>query len=87
LLRKKGPTPEDLQKVQELLIRERETDLKTNKWWLSKIENMYFQGDDIGSLADYNKRIESITVEELKQAAGKLFRRDHYVRAVLLPEK
>jgi zinc protease len=86
-LRKSGPEETDLKKVQELLIRERETDLKNNKWWLSKIENLYFQGDDPGKLEDFNTTVNCVTQENLKLAAQKFFVKDHYVRVVLLPEK
>ncbi len=85
-IRKKGPTEVDLQKVQELLLRERETDVKTNKWWISKLENVYFQGETLASNEAYKSAVSSVTIADLKQAANRFFHKDHYVRAVLMPE-
>lgn len=85
-LRKKGPTEVDLKKVQELLLNERETDLKTNKWWLTRLENVYFQGETISPPEAYQEVVKSVTIQDLKTAANTFFVKDHYVKAVLLPE-
>ena len=86
-LRKKGPTPEDLAKVKETLLRNRETDLEKNKFWRSKIESFYFQERNPASMMDFEERVEAVTIEELKTAANIFFNPEHYVRVVLMPEK
>jgi len=86
-LRKKGPTDKDLAKVKEILIRNRETNLEKNKFWLSKIESLYFQERDPASVMDFEERVNAVTVEELKTSANNFFNPDHYVRVVLMPEK
>ena len=86
-LRKKGPTPEDLIKVKETLLRNRETELEKNSFWRSKIESLYFQQRDPASVMDFEERVDSVTIEELKTAANNYFNPEHYVRVVLMPEK
>jgi len=86
-IQKKGPTLVDLNKVKELLIREHETDVNTNSYWLEKIESSYFNGDDLTTIPDFNERVNAITISDLQLAAQNFMKRDHYVRTVLLPEK
>jgi len=86
-IQKKGPTLVDLNKVKELLIREHETDVNTNNYWLEKIESSYFNGDDLTTIPDFNERVNAITISDLQLAAQNFMKRDHYVRTVLLPEK
>ncbi len=86
-LQKKGPSEVDLGKVKELLTRERETGLKTNKYWLSKIESIYFNNENFSSITNFTKNLANITKEDLKAAAQLYFKKDHYVRGVLIPEK
>lgn len=83
---KKGPTEEDLTKAKKALIRGRETDLEKNNFWISKIESIYFQGEDPVKVLNFKERVSAVTVEELKTAANGFFKPDHYVRVVLMPE-
>ena len=84
-IRKNGPTPVDLEKAQETMIRARETDLEKNNFWLSKIESIYFDKTDPASILEFNNRIHAVTVADLKVAANNYFRPDHYLRVVLKP--
>ena len=86
-LRKKGPTEVDLKKAQEAMIRNRETDLEKNEFWLRKIESLYFNKDNPASVLNFKERVNSITIADLKNTAEKYFNPDHYVRVVLMPEK
>ena len=84
---KNGPTQEDLDKVKETSIRERETQLKKNKFWLSALENSYYYEDDLKIVNTYTDDIHSITLDEIKAVANKYFTKDHFVKVVLMPEK
>lgn len=86
-IQKKGPSEIDLNKAKEKLIRERETDIKTNTFWLNRLETSYFNEDEVYSQEKFNELVNSITTQDLKQAAIKYLNRNHYVRAVLLPEE
>lgn len=84
---KKGPTPEDLTKAKEAMIRSRETDLEKNSFWTGKIESIYFQGADPASILNFKERVSAVTADDLKNAARGLYKPDHYIRVVLMPEK
>lgn len=86
-IRNNGPTKVDLEKAQETMIRARETDLEKNNFWLAKIESLYFDKTDPASILDFKERVRKVTVSDLKLAANKYFRINHYVRVVLKPEK
>jgi len=84
---KNGPTEEDMNKIKETLIREREIDLKKNDWWLRKLENLYYYDEPKKSFADFNDNVKAITNEEIKDAATKYFNMKNYVKVYLKPEK
>ncbi len=86
-LRKHGPTPEDLTKVKESLIRARETDLEKNNFWLAKIESVYINQEDPSLLALHKERVSSVTAAQLQQAAARLLDPSKAIRVVLMPEK
>ena len=86
-IRKKGPTTVDLDKAKEALIRNRETDLEKNEFWLRKIESIYFNHDNPASISTFKDRVNAITVNDLKTVASSYLHPDHYVRVVLQPEK
>lgn len=84
---KNGPTEEDLEKVKEILIRERETDLKKNEWWLRKLENNYFYDEPKTPADEFNKVVKAVKTEDIKTDAQKYFNMKHYVKVYLKPEK
>ena len=86
-LHRKGPSEPDLGKVKELLIRERESESKTNRYWLSRIESELLNGSSQSSDADYISTVKNITAADLKKTALKNLSCESYVRIVLLPEK
>lgn len=86
-LKQNGPTEEKVKKVQELQRRERETDLRENEFWLNTLEYYDEYGKDINTLEDYNKRIDGLTADKVKQAFRDFFDLKNRVQAVLQPEK
>jgi len=86
-LLKKGPTQVDIDKAKEAVLRERETNLKKNNYWLRKLESASFDGDDINQTLKFEEQLQAITIEDLKQLSQKCFTKDHYVRVVLMPEE
>ncbi|HOU98135.1 MAG TPA: insulinase family protein [Bacteroidales bacterium] len=86
-LQKKGPSEENLKKIKEQLIRERETDLKKNNWWIRKLDNMYYYNDLTGSLNEYNNIINKVTAKDIQELANKYFVMNNYVKVYLKPEK
>ncbi len=84
-IRDKGPVDVDLAKAKEELIRAREVDIKTNKFWLSKLESVYYNKQDASSITDFNNKVNSMTVKDIQDIATKYLLKDHYLRVVLYP--
>ena len=69
------------------MVRARETDLEKNDFWLRKLESLYFNHDSPNAIGSFKDRVNSVTIEDLKQVASMYLNPDHYVRVVLMPEK
>ncbi len=82
-----GPTAIDLQKAKEKLLRERETNLRENRYWLSILSNTWFYSDaDFSQFGDYDSIVNSFTVDDIKAAANKWFDFKNYYGVALKPE-
>ncbi len=86
-LQANGPTEADLRKVKETLRRDMETKLKENNYWLSTLEEAYFNGEDLNEIVDYEAAINDLSVTELKAMANKYFDLDQAIEVVLYPEE
>jgi zinc protease len=74
-------------KVMETQLREYETDMKENRYWLNNFFNSYWYGRDLDYLLSYPDLYKTLTAEMMQSAAKKYFDMDNYVRIVLKPEK
>jgi zinc protease len=81
-----GPTADDFAKVKETVIRERETNDKQNNFWNSYLDFNYFNKTEMLNFEDFRKKVEAVTIEDLKRSAQKYFTPDHYIRVALYPE-
>ncbi len=84
-IKKEGPKVEDLNKVKETMIRERETRLKENNFWISSLQNLYLNGDKLMTLDEYKTFVNSFTSEDIKKIAGKYLDTENYVKVALTP--
>ena len=84
-IKKDGPTDVDLNKVKETLIRERETRVKENSFWLSALQNHFLNGDKLLSLEDYKTFVNSFTGNDIKAVANKYLNTESYVQVALTP--
>jgi zinc protease len=84
-LKKAGPAKIDLDKVKETLIRERESRMKENSFWLSALQNHFYQDDKLLSLDDYKNFVSSITQKNIKVIAEKYLNTQKYVEVALTP--
>src|SRR5665648_835098 len=83
----KGPSSDDLMKAKEKLLRERETNLRENNYWLSILSNTYFNSDaDFSHFADYESIVNSFTTDDVKEAVKKWFDFSNYYGVALKPE-
>jgi zinc protease len=84
-IKKNGPTDEDLNKVKETLIRERETRLKENNFWISVLQNLYLNDDRLMTLEEFKTYINSFTGKDIKKVADKYLNTEIYVKVALTP--
>jgi len=84
-IKKDGPTEVDLNKVKETLIRQRETQLKENSFWLTSLQNHFLFDDKLLSLEEYKTFINSFSAAEIKAIANKYLNTESYVRVALTP--
>ncbi len=84
-IKKEGPAVIDLNKVKETMIRERETGMKENGFWLSALQNHYLYGDRLLSIGEYEAFVNSFTVKEIKSIADKYLNTEKYVEVTLTP--
>ncbi|MGD9930380.1 MAG: M16 family metallopeptidase [Mangrovibacterium sp.] len=82
-----GPTEEDLQKAQEKLLREREINLRENKFWLGVLNNGYLYKDgDFSDFSNYNELVGQLSNETIRDAVRKYFDFENYFSVTLKPE-
>jgi len=84
-IKKEGPAVTDLNKVKETLIRERETRIRENGYWLSALQSHYLNGDRLLSLEEYKAIVNSVTVKDIRNVARKYLDTESYVEVALTP--
>jgi len=86
-LQAQGPTATDLAKVKETQKRTWETNLKQNGYWLSQIAGKDLLGEDVRDVLAYNRLVDRLTPEMIRDAARRYLNKGSYVRVSLVPEK
>jgi zinc protease len=84
---KHGPFDKDLlNKVKEAQRRTFETSIKTNSYWLSRIQSHYFHGLDPEAILRYPDLVDGLTGENLLKTAISTLDTDKYIRLYLYPQ-
>lgn len=86
-LRQFGTTPDYLERVKEIKLREYETNMRENSYWLSNIKFAYFNHLDPDFILDVPDLVKNLTLQEIHQAAQKYLNENNYVDVMLYPEK
>ncbi len=86
-LKASGPSAADLAKVKEIYLRQHETDLKQNGWWIGQLAAYAQNGESPHTLLSYPSRVRALTVDQVREAARRWLNKGRYVRVTLLPEK
>ncbi len=82
----KGTDDEHLAKVTEQLRRQRETDLKTNRWWMNSIERAIDFGEDFTKSTDIEATAKRVTNANVKAAAKHFYDEKNVIFGVMTPE-
>jgi len=82
-----GPSQLNLDKVKKALIEKYKTDFKENSYWSEQLQNIYLQQNDPQRIFNYETLVNSLTVDDIKTIANKLFNGKNVFTATLMPEK
>lgn len=83
----KGPSNDELKKAKEKLLREREVNLRENKFWQAILSSYYRNYDgDFSDFNLYNDLVNSTTNETIKQACIRFIDFNNYLSVSLKPE-
>jgi zinc protease len=85
-LRTAGPLQENVDKWRAEDRSTRETQLKTNSWWMGYLSGQLENGEDLHQLDGYSPIVDGIAPAALKETAIKYLSGDNYIRLELLPE-
>lgn len=80
-----GPKAEDIEKTREFLLKHYKGSLELNNEWLSYLIENNTTGLDY--VNDYEKTINSITVEDVKAMAGQILSSGNVAKVIMRPEK
>jgi len=86
-LKEYGVDEEYLQKIKEIDLRNYETNMKKNGYWLNQIEFALFHHTDLQNILNYPDMVNSLTAEEIHLAAQQYLDMNDYVQVTLYPEK
>ena len=82
----KGGDDKNLEKIKQTFIRERETALKENSFWLSAMISADKNNEKLEEMEGYNTWVNSLTGKDFVVFADKYFKTENYARLVLMPE-
>lgn len=85
--KQEGPTQEELAKVKEMHLRERETRLKDNSFWLGSLQARYLNQEDPRTIPQEDTLINALTAKDLKVAAQHFFSGENLLRVIQNPEQ
>ena len=80
-----GPEAKDLSNVKENKLKVYQENLKKNRYWLGKLQNLDYDNTDVSQLLEYEKYVENITSESVQNAAKAYFG-NNVVEIILMPE-
>jgi zinc protease len=85
-IKENGVKEEDLNKVKEAQLKGLKENLKKNDYWLNRLYNFYYYGDDLNKFIVSEDKIKSLKTKDLKIAANEFLNEGQFVEAILLPE-
>jgi zinc protease len=81
-----GPIEADLNKVKETWKKQFEENIKTNNYWLGRLQNCVENETSFDDILTYEKRVDALTTTDLKTVANKYLDMKNFVQVVLYPE-
>jgi zinc protease len=85
-LTREGSDPGVLSRVREIQRRDLESDLRRNAYWLDRLSESYFKGEDPEAVLDRGAWISGLSASAVRETAARVCGAGNVVRAVLLPD-
>jgi zinc protease len=86
-LQKEGPTEDLVNRARESAMREHETGMKQNGYWLARLQTAkLLDRDPVAHMLERDKRITSVTLADVKTVFVKYFPMTRYTIVTLAPE-
>ncbi len=83
----KGPVQDEVNKAREKIKRERETNLRENSFWEATLKTYYLnRNGDFRAFKQFDQALDQLSVESIKNMAGKVFDFNEYISVALKPE-
>ena len=82
-----GPLEADLNKVKENWKKQYEENMKDNNYWVRQLQQSMEMGANPAAILAYKKKVDALTVKELKETANKYLDMKNFIQVVLYPEK
>ncbi len=86
-MKKEGPTQDELDKFIAQEKRQKETQSRSNSYWLSYIQNVYQGEVEMDYINNYQAYLEDLNLPDLKESTKNYFNTKNSARLILLPEK
>lgn len=83
---KNGPKAETLEKVKQQMIKNRQTALEKNNFWLNYISNRTFNDDLLNTINNYEQSVNNVTNKDIVTFMKKYVDLKHTVRIDMYPE-
>ncbi len=77
----------NIKKIKETFHRQREVDLKDNKFWLNAISQTYKDNLDMDDVLKYDAWVDGLTNDDFKRLATQYLNMSNYAKFVLVPEQ
>jgi zinc protease len=86
-LQKEGPTEDLVNRARESAMREHETGMKQNGYWLARLQTArLLDRDPVAHMLERDDRIRSVTIDDVKAMFVKYFPMTRYTVVTLAPE-
>jgi zinc protease len=82
-----GASDINLNKIKETLKRQRQVDLKDNKFWLTTLTQNDMNNENLLDLQNFDKDVDAISSDYLKALANQYLDGKNYAKFMLMPEK
>ncbi|MBO7419119.1 MAG: insulinase family protein [Bacteroidaceae bacterium] len=76
-----GPTPEQMQKIRDYMLKNYNDNQKENSYWISSLDEFYYTGTDFN--AGYIDMVNGVTADDVKAFASDLIKQGNKVTVVL----